>query len=158
MNLSTCTQYSTRDSATGALRKIGVTKSDYDDFIARRDGKFYTDIDGAKKFVAKTSAPVVDHAASNSRIEKLLKSDAKTKVGAKADKAQTKKDIAAAASKEGGQRTGVSAIVRALILEGKSNQEVWDELSSGDEPVLNANQKSYPSWYRCELRRKGHTV
>jgi hypothetical protein len=134
MNMSNATKYAARDSATSALRKIGVTKSDYDDFIVRRDGTFYCDIEGAKKFVAKNGAPA---AAAPAATETKAAKPAAVKVEKK--------------------QTGTSAIIRAKILAGMTNQQIWDEMSSGKNPVLGANQKHYPAWYRCELRRKGHT-
>lgn len=148
MNMSNATKYSARDSATSALRKIGIVKSDYDDFIVKRDGVFYCDIEGAKKFVDKTvasstvTAPKVDHTASNKTIAKLINS---TK--AKAEKPAETKPVA-----------GIASVIRALILEGKSNADIWAQLGPNGTKVLAENRKSYPAWFRCELRRKGHNV
>jgi hypothetical protein len=138
MNMSNATKYTTRDSATSALRKLGVTKSDYDDFIVRRDGIFYTDIEGAKAFMAKQAAPAPVVAAP---------------VVKPAPVAKAEKTEAPAAKK-----VSTSSQVREMILAGHTNQVVWDALGPNGTGLLKENQKAYPSWYRCELRRNGHTV
>lgn len=137
MNMSNATKYTARDSATAALRKIGVTKSDYDDFIVRRDGIFYCDIEGAKTFIAKQSTKA---AAVTERVA--------------APVVKTEKTVAV--KSEG--KVSVSALIRTAILEGASNQEIWDRFGPSGNGMLAENHKHYGSWYRCELRRKGHNV
>lgn len=51
------------------------------------------------------------------------------------------------------KRTGISATARSLILAGKTNQEVWAELKQQFD--LDDSKKHYPTWYRCEMKRKG---
>ena len=139
MNMSNATKYTARDSATSALRKIGIVKADYDDFIIKRDGFFYTDIEGARAFIAKqnVAAPVVAAVSTPAPVVKAEKP-------AKTEKAEGK--------------VSVSATIRTLILEGKSNQEIWDSMGPDGSALIGDNHKHYPSWYRCELRRKGHSV
>lgn len=50
-------------------------------------------------------------------------------------------------------KSSVSAAIKALILEGKTNQEVWDIV----KPKFNLSDDKayYPSWNRFDLRRKG---
>ena len=139
MNMSNATKYTARDSATSALRKIGVTKSDYDDFIVRRDGFFYTDIEGAKKFVAKPAVVEIEKPVVEAPV---VKAEKPAKV--KAEKTEAK--------------VSVSALIRAMILAGASNQEVWDHFGPSGNGMIGENHKHYGSWYRCELRRKGHNV
>jgi hypothetical protein len=137
MNMSNATKYTARDSATSALRKIGVVKADYDDFIIKRDGTFYCDIEGAKAFVSKqtTKAPVAAPV--------VLAAPAPV---VKAAKVKT----------EG--KVSVSTLIRTAILEGKSNQEIWDAMGPNGSGLIEQKHHHYASWYRCELRRKGHTV
>jgi hypothetical protein len=142
MNMSNATKYTARDSATSALRKIGVTKSDYDDFIVRRDGFFYTDIEGAKKFIAKAPIEVEIKAPKLPPMQEMFA------IPKKAPKTET----------PAAKKVSTSSQVREMILAGHTNQAVWDALGPNGSGLLKENQKAYPSWYRCELRRNGHTV
>lgn len=112
-----------RDSATTILRKLGIQVRDYDFFIEKM-------IDG--RFACKVAMAEM-HLQS-------LKQPA-----AKPAKAKTK----AAAPK----REGISATARALILDGKTNQEVWDALQAKFN--LDHSKRHYPTWYRCEMKRTG---
>jgi len=84
MNITTAKQCSTRDAATATLRKIGIAKQDYDDFICKKDGIFYTDVIGAEKAM-KDDKPVTqaeireaDHSAANAVVaEAMLKAQTK---------------------------------------------------------------------------------
>ena len=153
MNMSNATKYTARDSATSALRKIGVTKADYDDFIIKRDGFFYTDIEGAKKFVEKqvekTVAGMTLTQVPAPKLETQAQADGSVKVTAKAEKA-------AKAPKT--EKVSVSSLIRTAILEGKSNQEIWDTMGPAGSGLIEQKHHHYASWYRCELRRKGHNV
>ena len=141
MNMSNATKYTARDSATSALRKIGVVKADYDDFIIKRDGTFYCDIEGAKTFVSKqkTQAPVETPIALAPAVKMV-----KAAKPAKTEKVEGK--------------VSVSAMIRTAILEGKSNQEIWDSMGPNGSGLIEQKHAHYGSWYRCELRRKGHNV
>lgn len=46
----------------------------------------------------------------------------------------------------------LSAKIRALILEGKTNREIQTILN------LDSDKNHYPTWYRGEMRRKGIAV
>ena len=142
MDMSTATQYNTRDSATSALRKIGIMKSDYNDFIVRRDGIFYTDIEGAKKFVAKNPA-----LAAKTAPVPVAKAEKPAKV--------TKAEVAA---EKTGAKVSVSSLIREAIIAGASNQDVWDKFGPNGLKLIGENHRHYGSWYRCELRRKGYAV
>jgi hypothetical protein len=149
MNMSNATKYAARDSATSALRKIGIVKADYDDFIIKRDGVFYCDIEGAKSFVYKQA-------------EKAVANMTLTQVPAPKLKAQVQADgsvkVAPVAKPKTEKGQSVSALIREMILDGFTNQQVWDTLGPKGAGTLGENQKHYGSWYRCELRRKGHAV
>src|SRR3990167_71529 len=82
----TAKTYTKRDSATAVLKKAGIDRKDYDQYITKKDDVFVINVvDGAP--VSKS---------------------------AKAPKAA---------------RTGtVSAVARALILEGKDNKAVWGRI------------------------------
>jgi hypothetical protein len=77
------------------------------------------------------------------------------------DKATATKRLAAAivefdsAPKKSRKPAGdtVSAVARALILAGKTNQEVWIALQK--QFNLDDGKRSYPGWYRSEVKRKG---
>jgi hypothetical protein len=115
--------YTSRDSATSALRKIGIQSRDYNLFISKVNGKFECKISLA-----------IAHFESLSNL-------AKPKAVAKpAPAASTKK-------------TSISATARSLILDGKTNQEVWEIIKS--EFNLDDSKKHYPTWYRCEMKRTG---
>lgn len=118
--------YARRDSATTVLRKMGIPACDYSAFIeVMSDGRFACHIARAEMHLEslKNPKPVETKAA------KATHPAAETK------------------------RTGISATARALILAGKTNQEVWAELKQ--QFNLNDSKKHYPTWYRCEMKRKG---
>jgi len=84
MNITTAKQCSTRDAAIATLRKIGIAKQDYDDFICKKDGIFYTDVIGAEKAmkddkpVAQAEIREADHSAANAVVaEAMLKAQTK---------------------------------------------------------------------------------
>ena len=121
--------YARRDSATTVLRKMGIPACDYNAFIeVMSDGQFACHIARAEMY-----------------LESLKNKPAKTKA--------TKAPASAEAKPK---RTGISATARALILAGKTNQEVWAALKQ--QFNLDDSKKHYPTWYRCELKRKGQLV
>ena len=65
--------------------------------------------------------------------------------------AKTKRDV----KRDGVTRREdtVSARARQLILEGLANKDVFTKLQ--EEFNLPETKKSYPAWYRSELRRQG---
>lgn len=134
MNLSTAKICSTRDAATATLRKIGVAKADYDDFIARKDGKYYVDVNGAAAHAGKPAPKSV------AKPSKPAAKTVKTTV--------TREQVA-------GTET-CSDVARRLIREGKTNAEVWEVISVNFD--LPPTRRGYPAWYRNELRNKGEKV
>jgi hypothetical protein len=92
--------YKTRDSATSALRKLGLKPRDYDLFIDKLDGMFRCRVEAAAAHLASLLQPAP--AAKETRPAK------------------------APAAK----RVGVSQTARDLILAGKTNAEVWAVLQA----------------------------
>lgn len=72
---------------------------------------------------------------------------------AKAAAQQSKAAKPAKAAAQQGKRN-CSTVARALILEGKTNAEVWAVIK--DEFKLSDNKKHYPAWYRSEQKRAGN--
>lgn len=147
------TPYARRDSATTALRKLGIDKADYHRFIdvlKDEDGTlFVVDTDAAKAHLKrrKTDKPAQTEAAKVAAVARVapVKKHAPTPV---AKRVAAKKGAQAAANK----RT-VSAVARGLIADGKSNDEVWKLIKA--EFKLDDAKKGYPAWYRAEMKRKG---
>lgn len=125
--------YARRDSATSALRKLGVKKEDYNLFIRLVEDPFgnspreyQCNIGEAKKavFREKNRPPP-----------------------------RTTKQRAARTQPKKSNHATISSRARELILDGKTNEEVFSALQA--EFQLDDEKKYYPSWYRCELRRNG---
>lgn len=59
-------------------------------------------------------------------------------------------------ARKNGKRVTISGMCRKLILDGKTNKEIFALLQEkfGEERI-NEGKQHYPAWYRCELRRKG---
>lgn len=115
--------YSRRDSATSALRKMGIDKKDYDKFITKVAGGVLCELGSAQLHL-------------NNAKPKSEKSKEKAKKGGK---------------KTSSRRT-VSSVIRGLIEDGLSNKEIWEKVKS--EFKLDDAKRSYPAWYRSEMRRK----
>lgn len=122
--------YTRRDSATTVLRKMGIHARDYNAFIeVMSDGQFACHIARAEMHLESLKNPK----AAEPKAAKVAKTT------------ETKP-----------KRTGISATARELILAGKTNQEVWAELKA--QFNLDDSKKHYPTWYRCEMKRKGQLV
>jgi hypothetical protein len=122
--------YARRDSATTVLRKMGIHTRDYNAFIeVMSDGQFACHIARAEMHLESLKNP---------------------------KPAETKVVKAPASTETKSKRTGISATARELILAGKTNQEVWAELKQQFD--LDDSKKHYPTWYRCEMKRKGQLV
>lgn len=121
--------YKRRDSATSVLRKLGIKPRDYDLFIKPVEGGIEFDDELAKQHAAKLKVQT--------------------------DETKPKKSPAKKAKPQAAKSKGKTQLQVAtdLILEGKSNQEIWEVI----QPMFNLDEKKrhYPSWYRCHLRRIG---
>lgn len=121
--------YTARDSATSALRKVGIQARDYNLFITKVGDKFECKLGAAAAHLESLKNP--------------------KPVAAEQPKAKSAKKPAAPKEK----KLSISATARELILSGKTNQEVWEVLKQ--QFNLDDSKKHYPSWYRCEMKRTG---
>ena len=128
--------FKTRDSATSLLRKLGINSRDYNLFIEKMaDDRFACQV-----------------AKARMHLESLKNPAPETVIG-EAIKAGRRVTDPVVKSGKSAKAKGVSAMARELILAGKTNQEVWAELKQ--RFGLDDSKKHYPTWYRCEMKRKG---
>ena len=118
--------YTARDSATSALRKLGLQARDYNLFITKVGDKFECKLGAAAAHLESLKQPKTKPVKQ--AIEKPVKTTAP-------------------------KREGISATARAMILDGKTNQEVWEALQAKFD--LDHSKRHYPTWYRCEMKRTG---
>ena len=123
--------YTRRDSVTAILRKMGIDKADYNNHII-------TNADGTFSVKEQDSTPPWEEAPT---VETAQTAEPKS----------TKKMAAKAEPKE--PRRTVSSAAREHILAGHDNKKVFELLQS--EFKLDDDKKSYPGWYRSEMKRKG---
>ncbi len=137
--------FSARRSATEALRKAGIVNTEYDKFITEVKGRFVIDM-------SKVAAAIALKAHTGRKINgaAMKDDDAPAKAPAKAVAAAK-----APAAPKAAKRT-VSSVARDLIRAGKTNDEVFAALQA--EFKLGADKKSYPAWYRSDLKRKGEVI
>lgn len=144
--------YARRDSATALLRKMGVDKSAYEFFITPTNGQFDVDMTKVEKHLSDVKSfndELVTCVVVGSTEASVVHPIPEPEVIV-IPKATTKK--VAEPTKPAEEMT-VSDVARTLILEGKTNKEVWAVIKA--QFNLDDSKKSYPSWYRCELKRKG---
>lgn len=168
-----------RDSATAILRKLGVKPRDYDLFITvvpGADGEsrtFVVKVTEAKTYLAglkqvEAAQATQDAAAAASADEEappkrqaspfdglVREPKSKAQRAPAAKKAPKAKPTPKAKGQTWQEKDTMSNVARRLILEGKTNAEVWEII----QPRYNLDEKKkyYPGWWRFELRRKGHT-
>ena len=132
--------YTARDSATSALRKLGLQARDYNLFITKVGDKFECKLGAAAAHLEslKNPKPVEQAKPVKEAVVKV------TKAGRRAA------DPVVEATPK---KMGISATARELILSGKTNQEVWEVLKQ--QFSLGDSKKHYPTWYRCEMKRTG---
>jgi hypothetical protein len=132
--------YTARDSATSALRKIGIQARDYNLFISKVGDKFECKLGAAAAHLESLKNPTPKAEA------KPAAKVVHTKSGRRAKDPEVDVPVKA-------KREGISATARTLILEGKTNQEVWEILKARFN--LDDSKRHYPTWYRCEMKRTG---
>jgi hypothetical protein len=156
----------TRDSATRFLKGLGVNKIDYDKFIEKGNWGGVTEfrilVGEAKEFLGnghatpeksideKTVDAPVDMAVADA-VVKAVKKEVKKDIAAAAKEIIKKVSEKKSAERFTGKRT-VSAVCRAMIVDGKTNAEIWAVIK--EEFKLGDNKKHYPAWYRSEAKRK----
>lgn len=129
----------TRDSATSLLRKIGINPRDYNLFIKTATGGCGVDVEAAKRHVKKGIIVVAEVIAPKITVAASKVKKAKTE--------EIKKE------EEKPVKVSISSVARQLILDGKSNKEIFGILQS--QFKIDGTKKHYPSWYRSEMKRKG---
>lgn len=137
--------YTRRDSATTVLRKLGIPATDYNRFITKVPEGYNLDLDGAKEYAQELAV-----IAEKARVD-TVKAEAKA-TKPNVVKANRRQDDPTIATKP--KHGSISAFMRGLILEGKSNAEVWSA-AKATFPNLSDDKKHYPTWFRCEMKRKG---
>lgn len=139
--------YTTRDSATSFLRKNGIAKNLYVNFIRKVGDKFELEIDDS--LLVKQVSDKVEE-----KLEPVKNVEKKPSLRDDLEKSSTKKEVKEEApKKEALVKETVSSVARKLIMEGKTNKEVWAVIS--EQFNLNDSKKHYPSWYRSDLTRAG---
>ncbi len=117
--------YSRRDSATTVLRKLGIKPRDYDLFISRVEDGFQLDKEAAEKHVNSLAEPKSESPKRAPRTKRAPVMSAET----------------------------CSGVARTMILAGATNKEVWEVIQPKFD--LDDKKRSYPAWYRSDLRRRG---
>lgn len=125
--------YTRRDSCTALLKKMGIDKTEYNQFITSANGLFYVDLVAAEKLIADRKAAAEEAAKPKSK------------------KSTTETDKPAKVEKE-----SCSSVCRDLIRAGKTNAEIWAIVKTKFN--LGDNKKHYPAWYRADLARKGEVI
>lgn len=120
--------YSTRDNATAALRRLGVPKNWYGQYLtASKTGGVTVDFDKVNAQIAAGGFGGEPTTAKKVPKEKTAPVGAKPK------------------------RVTVASRVRELIAAGKDNKAIWAVLQS--EFKLGDEKKHYPAWYRSQTKR-----
>lgn len=134
--------YTRRDSATSVLRKMGINSRDYNLFISKNDdGSVTLDLSAAESHVS----PVVEDDKPAAKKKKPSKKTSSKKTSKKAEAKEPVTD-----------RVTISGMCRSMILDGSSNEDILEALRTEfGEERFGPEKNHYPTWYRCELRRKG---
>ena len=174
--------YEKRDSATAALRKLGIKKEQYDEYIKTKVVSgvtiYETDLPAAEQYLldvggaapstghpagpkwpfsepkGKAPAPKTQLKPEHAKLfdEKISK-EAKARPGKNEDPKLVKKAIEKPVKEAKAGPESVSAAMRRLVLEGKTNDEVWAVCKKLFK--LDDSKKGYPAWYRNQLKKSG---
>lgn len=147
--------YKTRDSATSVLRRLGVSAKNYNKFIkVLEDGTLLCQLSEVEKFLVALQPQSMAEVGNPIPETGLVPKNSKPIVSA--EKRMTSRGLRPpqVIKNRAPQKYGtVSGEMRKLILEGKSNQEVWEITKNMFS--LDDSKKHYPAWYRCQMRRGG---
>lgn len=132
--------YARRDSATSVLRKIGIDKEHYNNFIKQDGGNFYVDVDAATKSLVNVEGSKKLVKSTTPKVNKKSVGEAKPQV--------TSTHTAGVAKKE-----TISGVICQLIMGGKTNKEIWGIVKSKFN--LDDTKKYYPAWNRSQMIRDG---
>jgi hypothetical protein len=123
--------YTRRGSATAWLRKLGVKPAEYDRFLTKlEDGRTSCDVDAATRFmgVGAVKFPGFNPEGIKTKVFKPPKFEDPKKVN-------------------------ISDLIRGMILGGSTNEEIWEVLKT--KYNFPHSKRSYPTWYRCRMLKKG---
>lgn len=126
--------YKTRDSAVAVLRKAGVPKDKYAEYLAV----------GPEGFGPRVAQYEADR-------NKAMDKEIIAKVLA-ADKPAGKK--AAAKTEKNERLNGISEWIRGLIKAGKTNAEI-KALAPAAGFDLTGKRQYFPGWYRWQMKKAG---
>lgn len=125
--------FARRDSATAALKKLGIKASDYNMFITQTtDGRVAASLDKAAEYLQSQLRKVATEVVPQQQLKGRTATEAATN--------QIK-------------RPSVAGVIRKLILDGLDNKAVHEVLKRDfghDE-----DKAHYPAWYRSQMRREG---
>lgn len=128
--------FKTRDSATSLLRKLGIKPRDYNFYIEKMtDGRIACQVARAEMYLESLKQPSAK--PTEKLDEKQVAAKRLLKIGVEGKP----------------KRESISQTARDMILAGKTNEEVWAALQQLFN--LDHSKRHYPTWYRCEMRRKG---
>jgi hypothetical protein len=142
-------EFTKRDSATAFLRKNKIQKDLYSNFITKINGKFVVNTKAVDDFLSGDKPTEQEPKNVGIKVSKEVVGDA-LKL-AQDSKPLTTDEIAKKKVKP--EDTTVSSLSRKLILDGKTNKEVWAVIKAKFK--LEDNKKHYPAWYRSEMKRSG---
>lgn len=116
--------------------------------------KMFTKRDSATAFLRKHGITKTDYAlfigkASDGKVGVRIDGDSNPIHFVVADKPKAN----GAAKPDQERQPTVASVCRELLLAGKTNAEVWAVVQP--QFSLDDAKKTYPSWYRSELRRQG---
>jgi len=129
--------YARRDSATATLRKMGIDKTLYKEFIGKSGNKFIVDITAAEKWVEDDRRP---KKSTEKTVTRRVSGSPKPTV--KVTERSPRPHSQSAAS-----------FIRDMILDGATNLEIFEACQ--EKFGYEKNKRHYPAWYRSEMRRKG---
>lgn len=125
--------FARRDSATAALRKLGVKPADYNMFIsATTDGRVAVSLERAQEYLQAQLRKVALEETPQRQLKGRTAKEAKTN--------QIK-------------RPSVAGTIRKLILDGKDNQQIHEIMKRDFGHT--EDHATYPAWYRSQMRRDG---
>lgn len=131
--------FNTRDAATAFLRKQGIDKSLYNNFISNVRGQLTIDLLKLDLHLNPKTPAVEEPTRLKPVAEKSLRSLTPTADPVAKPKVHPVKTYG----------SGLAAQIRELILTTKmTNDEIFRHLN------LDADKKTYPGWYRGQLARK----
>lgn len=119
--------YSTRDNATAALRRLGVPKNWYGQYITAGKAGLTVDFDKVQKQIDAGGFGGEPTVAKSAPKEKTAPAVVKPK------------------------RVTAASRVRELIKQGKDNKQIWAVIKA--EFSLDDSKKHYPAWYRSQALR-----